>query len=58
MSKIYEYELHMKEMYEDADYQEWMAEQSEMSEQDINEMAMENMVDCKAKKFAQMMLDS
>ena len=41
MSKVYEYHLEMQELENDAEYQEWLREQSELTEQDLEEMAKE-----------------
>jgi hypothetical protein len=41
MSKVYDYYLEMEELSNDADYQDWLCQQSEMTEKELNEMAQE-----------------
>lgn len=41
MSRVYDYYLEMQELENDAEYQEWLCEQLELTEQDLEEMAKE-----------------
>lgn len=54
MSRVYEYHQEMEELFADADYQDWLCQQSELQDQDLEEMAGE---EAKAHKFAKMMLE-
>lgn len=55
MSRVYDYHLEMEELFADADYQDWMARNNDMSEQDLDDMA--NSEETKAHNFAKMMLE-
>lgn len=53
MSKVYDYHLEMEQLFLDADFAEWLAEQ-QLKDEDLEEMASE---ETKAQKFAKMMLE-
>ena len=46
MSKVYEYHQEMEELFADADYQDWLCQQSELQEQDLVEMAKDRCGSC------------
>ena len=57
MSKVYEYHQEMEEIFADADYQDWLCQQQELSEQDLENMAQEHSPEAKAERFAKIMLE-
>lgn len=50
MSRVYEYYLEMEEVLNEADYQDWLAQQSEESEQEYSK-------ETKVEKFVKKMLE-
>ena len=52
MSKVYEAHLQMEELCQDTGWQEWQEEQERLAKEENYGLSGENMVDCKAERFA------
>ena len=52
MSKVYESYLEMEEVYKDNAWQEWLEEQERLAREEDYGLSGENMVECKAERFA------
>lgn len=38
MSKVYDYNMEMEELFADAEYQEWLAKHHDLSDEDLSEI--------------------